>query len=314
MRLLFHVLIALVVGACQREAPQPAGTPLEVRLGYPRGTRLLIVHADDLGEANTIDRASLAALSAGQVSSASAIVPAPWFPEVAAFARANPAADLGLHLALTSEWEPYGWRPLSPAALVQSLVASDGRFLHNWPPVPVVDLQEIELEVRAQIRAARAAGLTPTHLDSHMGILLWNGQRIFDVVARVARDEALPLLSAREWVSGKKPPQTRFPVGEWALARVVQADPDVGIGEWEAYYDKQLAELPAGVSELIIHLAHDDPELRAMAAGQDAWGAAWRARDLAYVTSNRFREKLALEHIVVTTWRDVARAMQPVQR
>lgn len=301
---------ALTAKGRSRKAPCGPSTPLEVQLGYPKGTRLLIVHADDLGEAHCVNRATFAAIEAGHVSSASVMVPAPWFPEAAAFARANPQADLGVHLTLTSEWESYGWRPLSPIASVKSLVEPDGRFLHSWPRTPRVDLEEIEMEIRAQLAAAKEAGLAPTHLDSHMEVLLRRGQAIFDVVAKVAREEKLPLHHAREFVSGKRQAAINPLPGEWTLARVVQANEDVGIDDWAAFYDKQLHELPAGVSELIVHLADDDAEMRAMAGGRTSWGAAWRERDVAYVASQHFRDTLDLERIIITSWRAVGSALQ----
>src|SRR6202030_995967 len=62
------------------------------RLGYPADAKLLILHADDLGAAHSIDAASFDALDKGAVSSASIMMPTPWVTEVAAYARAHPNA------------------------------------------------------------------------------------------------------------------------------------------------------------------------------------------------------------------------------
>src|SRR5688500_8983836 len=96
------------------------------RLGYPASARLLVVHADDLGMAHSVNRATFEALERGLVTSASILVPCPWFPEVARWAQSHPEADLGIHLALNSEWTGYRWGPVSSAGEVTSLLCADG--------------------------------------------------------------------------------------------------------------------------------------------------------------------------------------------
>ena len=88
----------LLAGPPAAQAPTVAE-----RLGHPASARLVVIHADDLGMAHTVNRATFQALERGWVTSASILVPCPWFPEVVRFARAHPDADLGIHLALTSE-------------------------------------------------------------------------------------------------------------------------------------------------------------------------------------------------------------------
>src|SRR5215475_298148 len=92
--------------------PQPQR--LAERLGYEPGERLLIVHADDLAIAHAVNAAIIKGLGTGLITSASVMVPCPWFPEVAAFAREHPEADLGIHLTLTSERVACRWGPTAP--------------------------------------------------------------------------------------------------------------------------------------------------------------------------------------------------------
>ena len=57
----------------------------------------------DLGMAHSVNAATIKGLETGLVNSGSIMVPCPWLSEIAAFARANPQADRGLHHTLTSE-------------------------------------------------------------------------------------------------------------------------------------------------------------------------------------------------------------------
>src|SRR6185503_21315642 len=66
------------------------------RLGYARDAKLLIVHADDLGMAHSVNAATIKGFESGLVSSGSMMVPAPCFSEIASYPRANPQADVGL--------------------------------------------------------------------------------------------------------------------------------------------------------------------------------------------------------------------------
>src|SRR5262245_18307239 len=85
---------------------------LQVRLGYAPDARVLIIHADDLGMSHSVNRATFEALEHKWITASSILVPCPWFPEVARWAREHPDADLGIHLAVNSEWTGFRWGPL----------------------------------------------------------------------------------------------------------------------------------------------------------------------------------------------------------
>src|SRR5208337_2021434 len=101
---------------------------VQERLGYPASARLLVIHADDLGMNHSVNRAIFEAFEKGWITSASILVPCPWFPEVARWAKDHPTSDLGIHLALTSEWTDLRWGPVSGASKVLSLVDAQGYF------------------------------------------------------------------------------------------------------------------------------------------------------------------------------------------
>ena len=167
------------------------------RLGHPADSKLLIIHADDLAVAHSVDVATFDALDKGAVSSASVMVPTPWITEVAAYAKAHPNADIGLHLTLTSEWDTYRWGSVEAPDKVPSLLDSAGTFPKDEKVVAATAKPlEVEREIRAQIERALALGIRPTHLDSHMGSLFTTPELIATYV-KVARDYRLPFLALR---------------------------------------------------------------------------------------------------------------------
>jgi len=132
------------------------------RLGYPADAKLLIIHADDLAIAHSEDAASFEALDKGYVTSASIIVPGPWLTEVADYAKAHPDADLGIHLALTSEWKTFRWGSVESKDKVSTLLDPSGALLPLTENVATgANPQEVEMEYRAQIKQAIAAGIHP---------------------------------------------------------------------------------------------------------------------------------------------------------
>jgi hypothetical protein len=284
---------------------------VQERLGHPASARLLVIHADDLGMSHSVNRASLEALEKGWITSASVLVPCPWFPEVARFAKEHPEADLGIHLALNSEWTTFRWRPLSPVDAVPSLLDADGYLpLVEETVVAQASIPEVERELRAQVAAARAAGLRVSHLDSHMATLL-RSPALFDAYRRLGSELGLPILVDRE---GTRPPGAAFPESEILIDRVVSMNPGVATADWPAAYERMLAPLPPGVHQLIVHLAHDDEEMRGATADHPDWGSAWRQADLDLVKSDRFRAFLRAQGFVLVSWTDLGRARVPAAR
>ena len=109
---------------------------------YATGARTVVIHEDDVGMSHGANAAFQELSMAGACSSGSVMAPCPWFPEAIAMAKANPTLDLGVHLTLNSEKQPYRWRPLtSPArsaGLTDPKPATSGRpsprFASTPPP------------------------------------------------------------------------------------------------------------------------------------------------------------------------------------
>ena len=151
--------------AAEGEAP-PAAT--EIRL---------LVRADDMGVAQSVNEGCIQACRSGIARSVEVIVPGPWFLDAVRPLKENPDIDVGVHLTLTSEWERVKWRPLTDAP---SLVDADGYFRPmtkqrpDFPPdTGFLDakpkLDEVERELRAQIELARRhLGDRVSHVSAHM--------------------------------------------------------------------------------------------------------------------------------------------------
>jgi len=286
------------------------GATVAERLGYAADARLLIVHADDIGVAHSVNAASFEALETGLVNSGSIMVPCPWFPEAAVYAAAHPEADLGLHLTLTSEWKDYRWGGVLPSTLAPSLVEQRG-FLHasSQAVAEQADPAEVEREIRAQVERALAFGIRPTHLDSHMGSLFAT-PALLQAYLKVGRAYGLPLLLPRESLAGQPAEvQALLNPEEILLDRVVIASPAVAANDWKAFYTGVIESLKPGVTELIIHVAYDDAEMQAVTVDHPDYGAAWRQRDLDFVTSDHFRALLKKHDVKIVTWRELGRLL-----
>ena len=289
---------------------QEATKTIAERLGYPRDTKLLIVHADDLGMTHSINVATVKALETGLVNSGSIMVPCPWLPEIAAYARANPQADLGLHLTLTSEWTSFRWGPVLPKDRVASLLDKDGYFyLTESEAAAKADTKQVEFEITAQIERARALGIQPTHLDSHMGTL-YQSKELFEVFLRVARSQKLPIRVAKAWANRADYLSLALNPDDVYIDRVLDINPTVAPQDWAKFYTDALKKLEPGVTEVVIHLAYDDAEMKGVTVNHPEWGAAWRQRDYEYFTSDSFRKVLQENQIKLITWRELGKLIK----
>ena len=292
--------------------PQPAftrGQSVQERLGYPAAAKLLIIHADDLGMSHSVNRATFEALEQRWITSSSILVPCPWFPEVAEWARAHQDADLGIHLAVNSEWTTFRWGPISGRDQVPSLLDKDGYLpLLETEAVAHADPAQVERELRAQIDKAKAAGIQLTHLDSHMATL-FHTQPLFDVYRKMGTTYDLPVLLERlgERAGAESPWSLQASSGA-LIDRVVSINPGVPQSGWLAEYRKILAPLEPGVYQLIVHLAYDDDEMRGATSNHPDWGARWRQSDLETVKSQAFRDFLRDSGFKLITWRELGKA------
>src|ERR1700687_4756360 len=280
---------------------------VQERLGYPASARLLVIHADDLGMNHSVNRATFESLEKRGITSASILVPCPWFPEVAKWAKEHPDADVGIHQALNSEWTTLRWGPVSPKDKVPSLLDADWYLPLDTPDVGRnAKLPEVENELRAQIDRAQSAGIHLTHLDTHMGAL-FGSTDLYKVYQKMGYTYDLPILEAM----GATHPQAGAspPAEEVLVQKVIEIEPGTEAKDWNAWYRKQLEALNPGVYQVIVHLAYDDEEMRGATYDHPDWGAAWRQHDLDMVKSPELRQFLKDQGFVLVGWRELAKAL-----
>jgi len=162
------------------------------RLGFSPTSKIVIIHADDMGLVHSANQASIDTMAYGLIRSGSVMMPCGSTQEVSDYFKKNPQADIGVHTTLTSEWDHYRWGPLSPPLSVRSLVDYDHFFYDDILPL-VFNAQgeDTEQELEAQVQAALNLGIHPTHLDTHMGAVFVK-EDLFYAYLRVALKYHLP--------------------------------------------------------------------------------------------------------------------------
>jgi len=169
-----------------------------VALAQPPGPRL-IVRGDDMGFSHSGNLALIKSFKEGIETSIEVIVPSPWFPEAVKMLQENPAVDIGIHLALTSEWDKVKWRPVSDCS---SLRDSNGYFYpmvfpnKNYPGRSIAEnkwkIEDVEKEFRAQIELGLKLLPSTSHLSYHMGCISLS-KEVNALVQKLAEEYKIPV-------------------------------------------------------------------------------------------------------------------------
>ena len=279
---------------------------LAERLGYAADAKLLIVHADDIGLAQSVNDAAEIAFVSGGISSGSIMVPCPWFPDFAAYYRSHPDLDVGIHITLTSEWDNYKFGGVLPSTEIPSLLDENGYFYPTTEEVGMhADPAEAEKEIRAQIDRAIAYGIRPTHLDTHMGSVM-SKPELVQIYFQLGQEYQLPVFAPRMLLMGIPEEQREMVKNEFVLVdQFFMLGVDGPDASWEEEYGKILEKVTPGLNVMIVHLAHDNAEMQAVTVNHPAFGATWREKDLNYVQSQEYRELLKKNHIQLVTWKEI---------
>ncbi|MEX2187539.1 MAG: polysaccharide deacetylase family protein [Pirellulales bacterium] len=311
-----RILLAavLLIGmSCRIDAQQTWAE----RLGYPAGKRVLILHASDAGLCYESNAAVERSLAAGSASSGAVMATCPWFEDFVAEVHKHREFDVGLTITLTSELDRYRWTSVSSRSDVSGLIDTDGylrrsvaELVYNTTP------HEVAREIDAQLQKARAAGLRPTHLTCHQGV----------VFARADLAAAYLEAARRHWIPAVvielTPQRLRqfqdegLPVDAEMLNLIANyplpkiddirlLPPGDTYEQRRERFLKQVAELSPGITQFVARPAVESEALKRLPS--DWQQRIWDAQLLADPKVKAF---FADNGVMLTDWREIMRRFE----
>ena len=113
---------------------------------------------------------------------------------------------------------------------------------------------------------------------------------LFAVYVKVAHEYKLPFLAVHRPRRSKRT-SSMLSSKDILLDSVVMAYPSVHASRTGTLSTPNaIKNLKPGLTEIIVHLGHDDAELQAVTLDHADYGAAWRQRDYDVVTSPEFKK------------------------
>jgi chitin disaccharide deacetylase len=322
----FCILLIILCTCCEQASSQEP-TYAE-KLGYPKDSKVLILHVDDVGMSWDSNQGAIQAIEKGVARSLSMMMLCSWIPGFFHYLKEHPDTDAGLHLTLTSEWKDYRWAPLSGKSITPGLVDGEGAL---WPSVEQVvknaSADEVEKEIRAQIERCRSMGFEPTHMDSHMGTLFATPQ-FLERYLKLGIEYKIPVmfpgghntmiskqlngssdLQAQLTQAGKMLWNAGLPVLDdlhnVSYGFAYPADKDMNDEALRKFatskYIETIRELKPGLSMVIMHCTAPSAVFQYISDSGKI-----RKGDLLAMTDPVFKQFLEKEKIIITTWKEVA--------
>ena len=262
----------------------------------------LIFQSDDFGFCHASNLAHFRAFEEGILTTAELMVPPPWFGEAAEWCTKHPEFDVGVHLDLTCEWEPYRWRPVLPYDQVSSLLDEEGYFYPNSEKflVSLPKVEEADEELRAQIQRALDKGVKPSHLSTHMDTAV-RSPELRETVNKISVDYGIPLHTNL----------LRERRGE--RLRPIRNLTGVPVEEWEDVMCETLENLGPGLYFNVFHISMDTPEFRALSYvdkslydSPQSWTWVPRPKLCQLYTSLKIKNLITELGIELVNYRDLA--------
>ena len=263
-------------------------------------TRKLVVNADDLGLAESVNRGIAETIEMGVVTSTSLMVNTPATDD--AIRRLRYLRALGRPVSVGLHFNIVLGPPLSACASLVDERTGEFLPLHSliWRCVAKkVDLDDVQMELDAQLGRAKQLlakiSMPVTHIDSHRHAHVLPG--IFELVLRTAKAHGISHVR-HPYETTPLPRRARAVVASRLLRTILYKQrpmDDVcfaGIGAMASptfHRDiaQLLGDLPPGITELMVHPGYDSAELAAV----DDYRAA-REREVHALISPRLRERI----------------------
>lgn len=252
---------------------------------------VLLIRCDDIGMCHAVNLAAQQFIDTGLPFSASVMFVCPWYQEAVDILKAHPEISVGVHLTLNAEWKNYRWGPILGKGGVPSLVDSDGYFFpsrnlffDNNPKI-----EEVELELRAQIERALRSGLRIDYVDYHMGTAV-DTPELRALVERLAQEYGLGI--------------SRY-FGEADMKSIYSVSTKDKTDSLAAI----IKRLEPGTKNLaVFHIGMETPEMNAL-VDLNQFGlpqmSQHRQAELQALCSKKFQRALNAQNIRLVTYRDL---------
>jgi predicted glycoside hydrolase/deacetylase ChbG (UPF0249 family) len=235
----------------------------------------VIFNADDFGFTRDVNEGIVEAHLHGVLTATTLMANGDAFDHAVACARDTPTLDIGVHLVMVQGLSVARPGQALPATLQDLAMALLRR------QIPVYD------EAAAQVRKILAAGIRPSHIDTHKHTHLF--PPVLDAVARVAKEFGIP------WI--RRPLLAKTPAGLRTTDRFTGFRATGRLDE--AMMIGMLEQLPDGLTEFMCHPGKCGPELQGAATRLKES----RAVELAALTSPEVRRVIERRGIGLTDYR-----------
>ena len=279
--------------------------------------RYLIINADDFGLTCAGDRAIRQLFAGKRITSTTILAPARFAADACAAAKED-SLPVGVHWTLHAEWAEERWQPCAGADRVPSL-CEDGALL---PDAKRMGQQakngDVTRELEAQLAFFGEHGVAPDHADSHGGTLYGiNGRLFFLNAFRLCKKARLPFRFPRRAAFltrqfGHEP--SALLIG---AHRAIVATADAygvrliddfitnpypvakigGVSALASYYERELSQAQAGITEVFLHPSIPDDALLARTP-------EWQKRvwEYEYLSSDAFLNFVEREGFQLCSW------------